>query len=179
MNNHTERTSDTETPLVNVTAQIPRGSEAAFQKIAAAWREALVQTRVAPPATAPASTSSGPQDLLQAATEWWSSLNGNERAIWSLWIEAAPELVPASRIVSELGLKNSGSIKGVINRMVRKGAAVGFQVGWQSDKTDPLTREKLYGVRDFGTGEFDYDCIQMTGVEYARLLRNARAAAEQ
>lgn len=64
-------------------------------------------------------------------------------------------------------------------RMAKKGADVGLQVGWQSDKTDPLTREKLYGVRDSGTGQYDYDRIRMTVVEYARLLRDARAAAEQ
>ena len=87
--------------------------------------------------------------------------------------------MPASSIVDALGLNDSKSIKGVINRMAKKGAQVGFQVGWQSDQADPHTREKLYGVRDFGTGRYAYDQIRMTGVEYADLLRKARGLTER
>lgn len=178
MKNISSQRSQSELLLVPVTVHVPRGTEAAFRNLAEALSDA-VDTPVSRPVETPAcETTHSSEALLTAATDWWKLLNRNERAIWSLWIESAPELVPASRIVSELKLKSSNSIKGVINRMVSKGDKVGFQVGWQSSRFDPITGEKLYGVRDFGTGEITYDRLRMTGVEYARLLQTAKQAAE-
>lgn len=159
--------------MTSVTVQIPVGSEGPFAKLVEAWRDALSITASAP--TPPPSRA----DLVARATEWWKTLSANERAIWSLWIEHAPALVPASQIVEALGLKSTSSIKGVVNRMVAKGRRVGFQVGWQSHAVDPLTKEKLYGVRDFGNGEYAYDQISITGVEYAELVNEARTAANR
>lgn len=177
MSNMNEQHDNPAQLFTAITVQIPKGSEAAFGKLVNAWGDAVIAV------TAPNKNSSRPSahsstELLSAATAWWRSLNAKERAIWNLWIESAPELVPASRIVSELGLKGTNSIKGVINRMAPKGDKVGFQVGWQSHKTDPITREPLYGVRDFGTGEYVLDRLQISGLEYARLLQEARSAAE-
>lgn len=163
-------------PFTSITVRVPKGSEAAFEKLVGAWRDAVLAM------TGPSQDSSilaahSPFEL-SAATEWWKSLTANERAIWNLWIDSAPELVPASRIVSELGLNGTNSIKGHINHMASKGQEVGFQVGWQSHKVDPITHERLYGVRDFGTGENPVDTRPITGLEYANLLQKARAAAE-
>lgn len=174
MNNINKGQGFTHPSLVTITVQIPHGSEQAFTKVVEAWCDALTGTTSLPITD----SSTSHTQLLSAATQWWKTLNANERAIWNLWIDSAPELVPASRIVNELNLKSTKSIKGVINRMAPKGQRVGFQVGWQSDKIDPLTNEKLYGVRDFGTGAFAYDQITLTAGEYADLLRQARTAAE-
>jgi len=173
MQNITSRTVATELPMATLTVRVPEGTEAAFQKVVEAWCEAA-----AGPAAASILNPPSPDELLSAATEWWKTLNANERAVWNLWIAKAPGLVPASQIVSTLGLKSASSIKGVVNRMAGKGSRVGFQVGWQSHIVDPITKERLYGVRDFGTGEYPYDRITLSGSEYADLLREARAAAE-
>lgn len=173
MQNMTSDPVAVEQPMATLTVRVPEGTEAAFQKVVEAWREAILGT----PATASTLAPPSRNELVSAATEWWKTLNANERAIWNLWIERAPELVPASQIVSTLGLKSASSIKGVVNRMAGKGSSVGFQVGWQSHKIDPITKERLYGVRDFGTGEYPYDRIALAAGEYAELLREARSAA--
>jgi len=160
--------------MVTITIQIPEHSEAAFDKLVEAWCAGVLGAC----ATRSGSGSPTRDELLSAATEWWRSLNSNERSIWNLWIDEAPHLVPATKIVNALGLRSPSSIKGVVNRMAGKGSNVGFQVGWQSHRVDPITKERLYGVRDFGTGAYPHDEISVSGEEYAELLRDARSAAE-
>ncbi|MGB3731092.1 hypothetical protein [Microbacterium sp.] len=114
-------------------------------------------------------------DLVQAGARWWRLLTLSERAIWNMWIDAAPGLVPDSEIVKQLNLRDAGSIRGKINRLAGKGSAAGFPVGWQSHVIDPMTGSRMYGLRDMDQKDHDPG---LAASEYAAILRKARVVAQ-
>lgn len=162
--------------LISVNVKIPSGTERAFKKLVAAWVEG---TALAPGYgdAVPAQTSI--DDLLAPAANFWRSLSLNERTIFGLWVDIAPDLIPADQMVERLGLKSTQSIRGHIRRLTDKAARAGFQAGWQSSKRDALTGHPLYGLRDFGTGEYGNDSLTLSSTEYAELLSRARRVVEQ
>lgn len=163
--------------LAAIAVKIPAGTEGAFKKLVAAWVEGIIGSRDADsPAAAPLTDT---DDLLPRAVDFWRSLSGTERAIFGLWVDIAPNLVAADKMAEQLSLKSTNSIRGHIRRFAEKATEAGFQAGWQSHERDALSGQPLYGLRDFGTGEFGYDRLSLGATEYASLLARARAIVEQ
>ena len=102
------------------------------------------------------------------AVEWWRLLKPNERGIWGMWIDAAPNSLSAGEIVSALGLNGPRDIPGSLSWSNRKGKRVGFNVGWYFGY-DPRTGDPRYGLCDVD---------DLSAADYADLLRRARAEAE-
>lgn len=102
-----------------------------------------------------------------AAVRWWRSLKQRERQIWALWIEAAPKAMTAEEIVAALGLSSTREIPGVLSWSGRKGQKAGFEADWKFEY-DPAGTP-LYGLTNVG---------DVSAVEYAQILRAARAEAE-
>jgi hypothetical protein len=134
-----------------------------FYRWFADWRDGVTPEVPTQPAASAAPSTSGtePAQELSAAVEWWRSLRPSERAVWGIWIDAAPRMVTADTIVKELNLKGARDIPGILSWSGRKGYKAGFKVVWRF-RTDPLSGEPIYGIED---------------VEYAELLRRAREEA--
>ena len=173
----TAKSTSTERRLTRISVEIPAGTEPAFRKLVDAWVEGTTFNQEGAAAPQPATLHE--DELLPQAVAWWRSLTLTERGIFGLWVDAAPNLVSADEIAQALGLKSTNSIRGHIRRFAGKASEVGFQAGWQSDKRDPLTGQVLYGLRDFGTGVYDYDRLTLTATEYAALLDQARAVVSE
>lgn len=101
-------------------------------------------------------------DELSAAVAWWRLLRPSERAVWGLWIDAAPKMLKADEIVKSLGLKGPRDIPGILSWVTRKGQKVGFDVAWRF-RNDPIDGSPSYGLEN---------------VAYADLLSRARDIAE-
>ncbi|ROP75843.1 hypothetical protein EDF18_2473 [Frigoribacterium sp. PhB107] len=102
------------------------------------------------------------KDVFLAAVEFWKLLRPKEREIWNMWIVAAPRMVAADEIVSELSLANAREIPGALSWSSRKGRKVGFVASWRF-RSDPQTGRPVYGIED---------------VTYAEVLGRARDAVE-
>lgn len=119
-------------------------------------------------AAAVAPTSSD-HDLLDCAVEWWHSLKRNERDIFTLFMDAAPNTLGAPEIVAALGLKSERVIPGVLAWPRRKAARAGFPLAWKFEHdADGKAR---YGLRNMPE-------VSMSAHEYASLLREAKRKVE-
>jgi len=137
---------------------VPAERVTEFYRWFADWSDGVA----APPQSPPVQPTAAEVDPLAAGVTWWKSLKRRERAVWSLWIDAAPRLVPASEIAERLQLNDTRVIPGVLSWSTRKGAKAGFRVTWTYSE-DPVTDKPVYGIED---------------TEYAALLRQVRAGAE-
>jgi hypothetical protein len=160
--------------IQEITVPVPADRVAEFYRWFADWHEGTlpaVPTAGLRGATAPVVETVVSVDAdarFAAAVKWWRSLRPNERGIWGLWIEAAPKLLAADEIVKALRLNGPRDIPGSVSWSDRKGQKVGFKVSWRFDY-DPATGAPVYGLRDVD---------DLSAVEYADLLRRARAEAE-
>lgn len=118
---------------------------------------------------AAAAPTSSDHDLLDCAVEWWRSLKRNERDIFTLFMDAAPNTLGASEIVAALGLKSERVIPGVLAWPRRKAARAGFPLAWKFEHdADGKAR---YGLRNMPE-------VSMSAHEYASLLREAKRKVE-
>ncbi|WP_308467929.1 hypothetical protein [Rathayibacter soli] len=161
---------------VQVTVPVPVDRVSNFYRWFADWREGgaeapqVREITVAEASTGPFPHTYASDHLVAKAVDWWGRLNQDERNVWRLWINASPELVSDQEMVEKVGLKNTGSIRGKINRVEGKGRLAGFPVGWQSDRVDPISGHRMYGLRDMNI--YDYDPKPgITKEEYAAILR--------
>lgn len=146
----------------NITVPVPNGRVPEFYRWFADWTDGpLLPTIHLRPGTDEAQPAASSLDS-EVATRWWKLLKPSERAVFSLWIDAAPQMLSASEIVESLQLKGPRDIPGILSWPGRKGVKAGFEVRWDF-RRDPATDEALYGIED---------------VEYAALLARARTAAE-
>lgn len=127
--------------FVEVKVSVPVERETDFYRWFADWRDrAAAQVRAE---VSGQRVSADPT----AAAAWWGLLTQKERAIWSLWSRSSPAMVPASRIVEELGLGAAREIPGILSWSGRKGKRVGFDVDWRF-RTEPMSGEPIYGIED-------------------------------
>lgn len=118
---------------------------------------------------AAAAPTSSDHDLLDCAVEWWRSLKRNERDIFTLFMDAAPNTLGAPEIVAALGLKSERVIPGVLAWPRRKAARAGFPLAWKFEHdADGKAR---YGLRNMPE-------VSMSAHEYASLLREAKRKVE-
>lgn len=108
-------------------------------------------------------------DLLDGAIEWWRSLKRNERDIFTLFMDAAPQTMGAAEIVTKLGLKSERVIPGVLAWPRRKAARAGFPLAWKFEH-DPDGKAR-YGLRNMPE-------VSMSAIEYAALMREAKRTVE-
>ncbi len=158
--------------LQEVKVLVPTDRVTEFYRWFADWRDGL------PPAsptghpaaeqTAANEVAGSAEERLAAAVKWWRSLKSSERGVWGLWIDAAPRLLTAEQIVTQLGLNGPGDIRGILSWVTRKGDKVGFKVNWHFEPGS-ATDSPMYGLRDVDG---------LTATEYADLLRRAKAIAE-
>ncbi|ANP27237.1 hypothetical protein DAD186_06870 [Dermabacter vaginalis] len=113
--------------------------------------------------------TSSDQDLLDGAIEWWRSLKRNERDIFTLFMDAAPNTLGASEIVAALGLKSERVIPGVLAWPRRKAARAGFPLAWKFEHD--ADGKAHYGLRNMPE-------VSMSATEYATLLREAKRKVE-
>ena len=151
---------------------VPADRVTEFYRWFADWRDGSPAASLARPAAAEQAPTDGAtkseEERLAAAVKWWRSLKPSERGVWGLWIDAAPRLLTADQIVAQLGLNGPRDIPGILSWVTRKGDKVGFKVGWQFE-TDSGTGSPMYGLCDVDG---------LTAIEYAGLLRRAKAIAE-
>jgi hypothetical protein len=146
--------------MEEVRVLVPGERLSEFYRWFADWSDGVPSQRIRGDASS--ATPHSASDAFAAAVAWWHLLKSAERRIWGMWIDAAPSLVPADAIVSELGLRGPRDIPGTLSWSKRKGERVGHEVDWRF-KYDAVTNEPLYGIED---------------LEVAALLGEARAEAE-
>lgn len=139
--------------LIEVRVLVPARRETEFYRWFADWRDEA-------PTDSVSSDSLVAESELEAAAKWWKTLTKKERALWNIWVESAPGLVAADRIVEELHLKSTRAIPGILSWPTRKARRVGFRARWTFDANDG---SPLYGIED---------------PEYADLLQRARASLQ-
>ncbi|MEO6533830.1 MAG: hypothetical protein ABIO06_09690 [Pseudolysinimonas sp.] len=144
---------------IEVRVLVPIERETEFYRWFADWRDGVAERLELRTSDPVAGIADGAP--LAAATDWWKSLTLKERAIWSIWLDAAPSMVQAEEIVASLGLKGARDIPGILSWSGRKGRKAGFAVDW-SFRVDPVSGLPIYGIENAG---------------YADLLRQARNLA--
>lgn len=148
--------------MIEIRVQVPSHRETEFYRWFADWRDGVTVGEPAA-ATSEDASQAKPRDELDAAVSWWRTLTAKERALWGIWLAAAPSMVTAEDIVAGLGLKGARDIPGVLSWSGRKGRRVGFKVDWRF-RTDPVSGQPIYGIED---------------ASYAELVRQARDSAEK
>lgn len=153
--------------VLEIKVLVPAERVTAFYRWFADWRDGNPSEDRSSDGSAPVPPVD-PEARFLAAVAWWRSLRPRERAVWGLWIEAAPKLITAEVIVTELGLNGPRDIPGILSWSGRKGKRVGFEVNWRFEY-DAVSGVPLYGL-----------CAvdDLSAVEYANLIRRARAEAE-
>lgn len=146
----------------NITVPVPDDRVADFYRWFADWADGRFLPEQHINNDAMRSGSASPSLDLDSATRWWKLLKPSERAVFSLWIDAAPRMLSAGEIVEKLELNGPRDIPGILSWPGRKGTRAGFDVKWDF-RRDPATGEAQYGLEN---------------LEYADLLGRARAAAE-
>lgn len=155
--------------LHEVKVLVPAERVSDFYRWFADWQGGSLPTGSSTTGSASSAAALAEEDArLTAASTWWRSLVPKERAVWGLWIDAAPKLLTADEIVSALGLNGHREIPGILSWSGRKGEKAGFQVEWAFER-DAETGASRYGLRSVE---------DLSAVEYADLLRRAREAAE-
>lgn len=130
--------------MVEVRVHVPVDRETEFYRWFADWRDGAASA-------GDIGNEGATEATLQPAISWWRLLTPKESAIWSMWIDAAPSMVTADRIVHELDLKSSREIPGALAWSSRKGKRVGFTVDWRFRKE--ATGEAVYGIEDSAYAE--------------------------
>ena len=148
---------------IDVTVPVPSEKVADFYRWFADWVEEIPcsENRMSANGAVAVETLLSDQDL-DAATRWWRLLKPRERQVFSLWIDASPDVVSATDMVTQLVLNGPRDIPGILSWPRRKGTKVGFSVKW-SFRHDAISEEPVYGIED---------------PAFADLLRRARAAVE-
>ena len=158
----TNSKGDAVSDTVEIRVNVPLSRETEFYRWFADWRDGKPgETR--PPESDTNRMPTDPVDEVSAATEWWRLLSPKQRALWGLWIDAAPRLLTADEIVQSLSLNGPRDIGPILAWVKRIGKKVEFTVTWEF-LYDPFDGSPTYGLRD---------------VRYAELLRDARKNAEE
>lgn len=148
--------------MIEVRVQVPSDRETDFYRWFADWRDGTIVSTFSSDPTMEETPEMAPGDELEPIVAWWKTLTAKERAIWGMWLNAAPGMVSADEIVAGLGLKSARDIPGVLSWSGRKGRRVGFRAHWEF-RIDPVSGQPIYGIEN---------------EEYARQLRQARELAE-
>ena len=81
--------------MIEIRVHVPAERETEFYRWFADWRDGAAQHRSRGATTE--TNEQIPEDTLPSAVAWWKTLTVKERAVWSLWLDAAPSMVPAER----------------------------------------------------------------------------------